>query len=426
MEFIIYKTKNLITGQEYIGQHVSRNINDGYIGSGTRLWNSIGKYGKSNFSREVLFVYDNFDDMNNKEIELVNEDWVFNPNSLNVVLGGIGFNTAGTFPVFDITLNKFIRVHREEFDESIHTTMNKNKVLVKFVDDNETDDWFFITREEYSLNKNMFETPSTGKVSVFDNEENVTKSITVEERYESPNRYTPVSGGIVANVNGKNMYVSKEQFINENLVCLTKGKVTVIEKATGRCFDVSCDEYKVNKHLYKTNSTGKCTAVHKITGDSIRIDTSEKELYKDEYNFSTHGQVTVFSIADNRYMNISRNEYRNNKHLYRAQTSGLVVAFDTTKDRSKFSTIPREEYNKEIHKLPKDVYFEFYNEGNLVAVYFGSKSELGVFLLKQFNIKLSKSNKSLMFSTNEINVENKHFKIIEIDWKQKYGIKKTK
>jgi hypothetical protein len=362
--------------------------------------------------------------MNNKEIELVNEDWLANPKSLNVILGGTGFRIVNTFVVFDIKLGKFIRVRREEFDESVHITTNKNKVLVKFIDDNETDDWFFITREEYTLNKNMFKTPSTGKVSVFDKEENVTKSITIEERYESPDRYISVFGGIVANVNGKNMYVTKEQFINENLVCPTKGKVTVIEKSTGRCFDVSCEEYKANKHLYKTPTTGNCTAIHKITGQKIRINTSEKELYKDEYNFSTHGQVTVFSLADNRYVNISRDEYRKNKHLYRAQTSGLVVAYDTTKDLGRFSTLPREEFNKEIHKLPKDVYYEFYDGENLVAVFFGSKGELNSFLLKQFNIKLSERKRAQMYSTNELNVGNKQLKIIEIDWKQKYGIKK--
>jgi len=49
---IIYKTTNLINGKIYIGQSVSNHQN--YLGSGVALELAVKKYGKPNFSKEIL------------------------------------------------------------------------------------------------------------------------------------------------------------------------------------------------------------------------------------------------------------------------------------------------------------------------------------------------------------------------------------
>lgn len=41
----IYKTKCLLTNKYYIGMHSTDNLDDGYVGSGKRLWYSINKHG---------------------------------------------------------------------------------------------------------------------------------------------------------------------------------------------------------------------------------------------------------------------------------------------------------------------------------------------------------------------------------------------
>lgn len=90
MLYLIYKTTNLVNNKYYIGKHQTSNIHDDYLGSGIALKSAIKKYGRSLFSKEILFVFDNIVDMNAKEIELVNEEVVSSKLTYNRGVGGEG------------------------------------------------------------------------------------------------------------------------------------------------------------------------------------------------------------------------------------------------------------------------------------------------------------------------------------------------
>ena len=90
MYYIIYKTTNLINGKYYIGKHQTENLDDGYLGSGVALKKAIKKYGKENFNREIICFCENDEEMDNKEIEIVDSSIVEDPNSYNLGLGGEG------------------------------------------------------------------------------------------------------------------------------------------------------------------------------------------------------------------------------------------------------------------------------------------------------------------------------------------------
>ena len=90
MLYIIYKTTNLLNNKFYIGKHQCLTLEDGYLGSGRALKEAIAKYGKENFKREILFIFNNEADMNLKEKELVTLDLVSDPNCYNLTVGGEG------------------------------------------------------------------------------------------------------------------------------------------------------------------------------------------------------------------------------------------------------------------------------------------------------------------------------------------------
>lgn len=88
--YLIYKIYNLVNGKYYVGQHRTENPYDYYMGSGDIINEAIEKYGISCFVKTILFDYDNFDDMNNKEAELVqlSNCTPYDPMSYNIRAGG--------------------------------------------------------------------------------------------------------------------------------------------------------------------------------------------------------------------------------------------------------------------------------------------------------------------------------------------------
>jgi hypothetical protein len=84
----IYKTTNVINNKYYIGMHSTSNLNDGYIGSGKRLWNSINYHGKENHVCEILEYCDNRRELIEREIEVVNEQLLLENLCMNLALGG--------------------------------------------------------------------------------------------------------------------------------------------------------------------------------------------------------------------------------------------------------------------------------------------------------------------------------------------------
>lgn len=90
MYYTIYKTTNKINQKQYIGMHQTNDLNDGYMGSGKLLKRAIDKYGLDAFIHEILYVFDNHEQMVSKEKELVTEEWCKRKDTYNIRKGGKG------------------------------------------------------------------------------------------------------------------------------------------------------------------------------------------------------------------------------------------------------------------------------------------------------------------------------------------------
>jgi len=88
--FIIYKTTCLVSKRYYIGMHKTKNLQDGYLGSGTMLKRSLEKYGIENHVREILEYLPDIESLVKREREIVNETLISDPSCMNLKCGGYG------------------------------------------------------------------------------------------------------------------------------------------------------------------------------------------------------------------------------------------------------------------------------------------------------------------------------------------------
>jgi hypothetical protein len=411
--YTIYQVTNLINNNIYIGQHITDDPHDDYLGSGFAILNAVRKYGKSNFKKDVLFIFDNFDDMNNKEKELVNEEFILRKDVYNLCTGGTGWQTKRTVPCRDAN-GKTRRVHKDIFDnDDTLTPLLKNKTLVA-----DNGKWKLIDLDQYI--KGYHITPSTGRISIIDLETNTTKSIRQSEF--DPLLHKSVFGGIV--VNGK--YVTKEEYYNnEDLKVATSGMVTAFEIDTETWKHVPTEEYRNNPSKYRTAGTGFTTGTCKITGNKVRFKLDEiNDEIRDTYLFSSAGQVTVFDKTTSSYKNIPKDEYHKNKVQYLTRSSGQVVVFDTTSDLKKFRFIPKSDFNPIIHKLAKDIKIDIVKDNTTIFSFWGSKVRLKSKLEETFSVKLTRQwFYEFLNSTGDMTSPIFNCIVIFYDWKKENGLR---
>lgn len=93
----VYKTTNNLNGDYYYGVHQTNDLNDGYLGSGKILWRAINKYGKENFTREIVQYFSNINNAYRLEAAIVTSELVSDPHCYNIALGGFGGNLIEGF-----------------------------------------------------------------------------------------------------------------------------------------------------------------------------------------------------------------------------------------------------------------------------------------------------------------------------------------
>ena len=108
-----YKITNKKNGHYYYGVHSTDDLEDGYMGSGTRLKKAFEKYGIENFEKEIIKYCSNREEAYRLESDYVTESLIKDEDCYNIILGGEQFCTEFLVAVKDSSGKKFL-VHEKD------------------------------------------------------------------------------------------------------------------------------------------------------------------------------------------------------------------------------------------------------------------------------------------------------------------------
>ena len=112
-----YKITNTKSGEYYFGIHSTDDLDDGYLGSGTRIKEAIEKEGKENFNEEIIKFFSTITEALEEEARVVTKDLVDDPMCYNMVLGGGGYDN-NSLTVIDKELGIQVVITSEEYQEN--------------------------------------------------------------------------------------------------------------------------------------------------------------------------------------------------------------------------------------------------------------------------------------------------------------------
>jgi len=131
----IYKTTNTINGKIYIGKS-EKDVDENreYLGSGVILKKAVKKYGKDNFTKEILYVSDSIDKINEAEIAYISYfKEMFQENCYNIAEGGTGGNSLKFYSEdqlnnFKNKMSAILKGENNPFYGKQHTKETKQRI----------------------------------------------------------------------------------------------------------------------------------------------------------------------------------------------------------------------------------------------------------------------------------------------------------
>jgi hypothetical protein len=219
MFYTIYKITNKINNKIYIGKHQTENLQDGYMGSGKLISAAIKKYGLENFEKEILFVFSSKDEMNEKEREIVTEDFCRRMDTYNITSGGDGgWNYVNDHPDFDKWHKKSLDAAKDakikKYGENYSSVIMKRH-MQKIVSDEELRAAFSkkvsdgIKKSDFDFGSTRRGKPSWNRGKKMDADHNNKISKALKEKYN--NGWVSPSSGTIWITDGKeNKKIKKE------------------------------------------------------------------------------------------------------------------------------------------------------------------------------------------------------------------------
>ena len=336
----IYLITNNVNGKYYKGVHSTSDLNDGYLGSGTALENAKEKYGKENFSLEIIKFFVNREEALRGEFEYITESDINSDNCYNICLGGYGVGIGkvsardknGVIHYVDVT-DERLKTKELIVNTSGRTTVKDKdgNTLSVSVDDERLKDGTLV-----GIKKNM--------MTAQDKDRNIYNVSVNDERLKTGILKPLFIGQFLVrdNETGERYFVSHEEYDHQKHTSIHKNKVVVQDK-DGNKFAVDCDDERF--------LNGELTSIHKHKhpvrdkeGNILYIDTSDERFLNGELVSITKGRVIVKDKDGNKF-SVSKDDPRYlSKELVPVST-GLKNGLDkngniikTTVDDIRFKT----------------------------------------------------------------------------------------
>ena len=88
MIHFVYITTNTVNDKQYVGDHSSDNLDDNYLGSGVAIRKAIKKYGKENFTKQILEQFNTKEEAEGAQIFYIEKFNTLIPNGYNISPSG--------------------------------------------------------------------------------------------------------------------------------------------------------------------------------------------------------------------------------------------------------------------------------------------------------------------------------------------------
>ena len=291
MYHYFYRITNGINGKVYYGIHSTDNLDDGYMGSGKLIMKAVKKYGRENFTKDIIMFFDSRNKLSEYEKQFVNEKLINDPNCYNLIRGGV--EPDG--------LIEYSRTH------------------IMVCDINDKDHKIFsVCRDDPKLKSGEYVPAAKiiykGKVTVRDSNGNCFMVDKNDPRY--------ISGEFVINTKGKclGMVICKDKNeniykVNKNdprlqtgeLVGITKGKIPVRDKF-GNTILVDKNDPRLQTGELKHNTKGFVTVRNK-NGKTMQVSINDPRLQTGELVGITKGMMIV-KDNDGNVFQVSKNDPR--------------------------------------------------------------------------------------------------------------------
>ena len=271
-----YKITNNINGNFYYGIHSTDNLNDGYMGSGTRLHKAYDTFGIENFTKEILKFFDTRKELSEYEAAVVTEHLVADMNCYNSILGG---ENGGTYRTATVK-NKLGEVWqlpcndpRIQSGEFVGVTKENITCF-----DSNSNTFVHISKTEYDNNPERYCSILNNNIIVLDLLSKTTVMISKDEYYSDQKQYVGQNKGkiLVKNKRGECFLTD----VNDSRI--QSGEVTLFWKGRKHRPETIAkqkDTMKQNKHQQgnKNSQSGTCWVIK--DGISKKIHKTELDTY---------------------------------------------------------------------------------------------------------------------------------------------------